>query len=122
MQKDVERRQELNRVQSAIKAARASRGGSLRSPLTQTFLNEANEIIGTERLRAFAGERQTAQNLRTSAAASRRKRRLKLITGSLSTGLSLFQAGATQFGGGSTSSIGSGSSVPGAFSFTGGGF
>lgn len=121
IQKDLERRQELDRVQSAIKAARASRGGSLVSPLTQEFLNEANETLGSERLRAFAAERQQAANFRSAAAASRRQRRLALIGGGLKMGASLFQAGMDAFGGGGAASeIGSGSSVPGAFNFTGG--
>lgn len=99
VERDLARRKELERASGAIKAARASSGSSIQSPLTQAFLGEANQEIGIARLREFAGEMQTATNLRASAAASRRQRRLRLIGGGIKSAVSLAQAGANLGGG-----------------------
>lgn len=107
IQRDTQRREELERTVGAIKAARAGEGTGILSPTGQAFLSEANEIITTQRLREVASLRQDAANFRVGASASRQRARFALIGGAFKVGTSLFSFGAGGgFGGGS----GSGSS------------
>ena len=94
LQRDVQRRQELERTVGAIKAARAGPGTGILSPTGLAFLDEANQIISTQRLREVASERQNAPNLRAAAAFSRSKARNALIGGGIKVGTALFTFGA----------------------------
>lgn len=91
IQRDTQRREELERTIGAIKAARAGPGTGILSPTGLAFLDDANQIISIQRLREVASERQDAANFRAAAAFSRQRARLALIGGSLKVGTSLFQ-------------------------------
>ncbi len=94
LQRDVQRRMELERTIGAIKAARAGPGIGILSPTGLAFLEEANEVISIQRLREVASERQNAANFRAAAAFSRQKARMALIGGALKVGTSIFSFGA----------------------------
>ncbi len=94
LQRDVQRRMELERTVGAIKAARAGPGTGILSPTGLAFLDEANEVISIQRLREVASERQNAANFRTAAAFSRQKARMALIGGGLKVATSIFSFGA----------------------------
>ncbi len=108
LQRDIQRRQELDRILGSIKAARAGPGTGIFSPTGMAFLDEANEVISIQRLREVASERQNAANFRAAASAARRRGRMALISGALKIGVSIFQFGA----GGGFGSFGGGLSNP----------
>ena len=94
VQRDTQRREELERTIGAIKAARAGPGTGILSPTGLAFLDEANEIISIQRLREVASERQNAANFRAAAAFSRSKARNALIGGGIKSAASIFSFGA----------------------------
>lgn len=102
VQRDVQRREELERVLGSIKAARAGPGSGILSPTGLAFQDEAREVISTQRLREVASERQNAANFRAAASGARASGRNALIGGGLSAATSIFSFGA----GGGFGSIG----------------
>lgn len=95
IQRDLQRRQELERITGAIKAARAGPGTGILSPTGLSFLDEANQIISTQRLREVASERQNAANFRAAAAGARQSAKFALISGGLKVATSIFSFGAS---------------------------
>lgn len=105
LQRDTIRRQELEQTVSAIRAIRGDQGDN--SPTALSFIDEANENISSDRQIELANSAQRAADLRAQARSARARGRRSLISGSVSAGLSLFQAASNFGGSGLTSKAGS---------------
>ncbi len=92
LQRDTQRREELERTVGSIRAARGGRGVS--SPTAISFLDEANHFVNSDRMVELLNSRQRSADLRTSAQQARSRGRNSLITSSVQGGTSLFQLGA----------------------------
>lgn len=92
LQRDTQRRQELARTVGSIRAARGDSAASF-SPTETSFLDEANEVISSDRMVEFLNGQTRASNLRQSARNTRSRGRTSLLTGVGGAGISLFQTG-----------------------------
>lgn len=96
LQRDTQRRRQLERTIGTIRAARGSRGDS--SPLALAFINEANEEISSDRQTELANSRQRQQDLLFEAADARRRGRASLISGVVKAGAGLAASFASSVG------------------------
>lgn len=91
LQRDTQRREELERTVGAIRAARGDRGDY--SPTAISFLDEANTFINSDRMVELLNSQQRSGDLSRQASVARRRGRTSLMTGVAKAGMSLFQTG-----------------------------
>lgn len=87
MQRDTNSREELQRAESAVRAARGANNLSGDSPNAALLFKERRNASDRDRTIRRSDDRMRAENFRRAAASSRRRGRMSLFTGAIKTAI-----------------------------------